>query len=377
MANIFLTFYGDGPHWDNIIKIPAYPSETSYYRPFKYRDRWLQPELLNKIQNENGRESLIGENAFLCVRFISQDFSLKILPIRKAKITKIIFVPDNHSVYFTLGSMVNYSFYDDLLSACLSIPPEEQRAVQNYLMFYSDIQCHDALFCEPVHETEAWVHYSDLIARDETLPIRNDARSSLFIRFEVPESKDPAKIGVINRSKFKGLVYGVELRQGITYEQIVSHRVPYLISRNTTIRPFNYDITNNTDNIAVSPSREEMAGNYQTHVLSLFPRKPSGGWEEIILKPTGNVAAQDGTLINVHEISLPIKIKYNFWFEVKRKWMILLLVWLSLAASIILEGLLSINGNEGRLEIHLGVAFLTLITSIGIFVLQERGISIK
>jgi hypothetical protein len=35
--SLFVTFYGDGPYWDNTVLLPAYPSGYSYFRPFRYR----------------------------------------------------------------------------------------------------------------------------------------------------------------------------------------------------------------------------------------------------------------------------------------------------------------------------------------------------
>lgn len=48
MSYLFLCFFGDGPHWDNTPLVPAYPSGYSYSRPFRYRDRWVHREVLER-----------------------------------------------------------------------------------------------------------------------------------------------------------------------------------------------------------------------------------------------------------------------------------------------------------------------------------------
>ena len=38
---LVISFYADGPKWENLVYLPAFPSGCSYFRPFKYRDKWL------------------------------------------------------------------------------------------------------------------------------------------------------------------------------------------------------------------------------------------------------------------------------------------------------------------------------------------------
>jgi hypothetical protein len=73
MKNTYLCFFGDGRLWDNTPLVAAYPSGFSYFRPFRYRDAWIQDELRKEIDNESQRGILVGSAATLGMRFLSAD----------------------------------------------------------------------------------------------------------------------------------------------------------------------------------------------------------------------------------------------------------------------------------------------------------------
>lgn len=377
MSQLYICFYADGPLWDNVIHIPAYPRGFSYFRPFRYRDAWIQPTLLKEIENRDKRTFLIGEKAIICMRFLDDNCKWYLLPVREAELTMVDYAPGNHSVYFRLGAYFDYGSVQNLRAACLEIPSEEHDSVANHIFFRSGIQFPDSSFNDQINEEKVWTNYCDLIARDDSLPINSDARKALFLRFEVPAAETPASVSPIYTSHNMGIIYGSALSEGKTYELVVSHRLPALIAGNISTRPITMDFTSPTSNFEITPSSEDVTGNYQTHVLTVSAKKPSGAWEEIIISPQKEAEAQDGSKINTLKLLMPLKINVSLWYRFKTMYIWLIVLWLALFASIVLDKFLGIKENESNIFLILGIASTTLISSIMIFILQQRNVSVK
>lgn len=121
----------------------------------------------------------------------------------------------------------------------------------------------------------------------------------------------------------------------------------------------------------------EVNGNYQTHVLTISAKKPSGAWEEIIISPQKEAEAQDDSKINTLKLTMPVKIKISLLYRIKTIYIWLMVLWLALFASIVLDKYIGIEENESNTFLILGIASTTLISSIVIFILQQRGVSVK
>ncbi|HMD87935.1 MAG TPA: hypothetical protein VKF38_02120 [Anaerolineaceae bacterium] len=377
MSNLYISFFGDGPLWDNTVLISAYPQEISYFRPFRYRDSWIQDTLLKKIKTAEGRKTLNDNPVIICMRFIDPNFKWLLLPIRKAKLTFIDYSPDNNSIYFRLGSYFNFTGIQELKSACLEIPPAEQSFVSNSLFFESNIQFSDSSFYSQENNEGIWAKYCDFIARDYSLPINKDARNALFLHFEVPENKKTAPINSIYSSHNRGSVFGPVLSEGDVYDLIISHRVPALISNNVSIKPVTIDFNCPTSNLEISPSSEELTGNYQKHIITISAKKPTGAWEEIIVGPQKEAEAQDGSKINTVKLPIPLKIKISLWYRIKTVYIWLIILWIALFITVVFDKLLGIDANKSNIYLILGIALTTLLSSIAIFVLQQRNVSVK
>lgn len=377
MNQLYLCFYADGPLWDNVIHIPAFPRGFSYLRPFRYRDAWIQPSLLKEIENRDKRTFLIGEKAIICMRFLDNNYKWYLLPVREAELTKVDYAPGNHSVYFRLGAYFNFGSVQDLRAACLELPPAEHDSVANHIFFRSGVQFPDSSFSDQINEEKVWTNYCDLIARDNSLTINNNARKALFLRFEVPATEIPAPVSPVYTSHNMGKIYGSVLSEGETYELVISHRIPALIARNISTKPITMEFKSPTSNFEISPSGEDVTGNYQKHILTLSAKKPSKAWEEIIISPPKEAEAQDGSKILTIKLSIPVKIRASFWFRLKTLYIWLFLLWLSLFISVFLDKYLGIEENQSNAFLILGTAITTLISSIMIFILQQKNVSVK
>src|SRR5574341_1075745 len=229
MDTMFLSFFGDGPLFDNTYLTVAYPTGYSYFRPFRYRDRWLGPQMLEEIKGAETREQLVGQSAILSMRFLTEHYEGLILPIREAQITYIDNIPDNHSVYFSLGRMVDFRKIGNLRDGCIELPSDEiKKLMGGELFLRSSVSISANVFADSENEDYAWSAYADKIANDETLPINKEARRSIFIRLSKIRSKKIVKVQEIYNSISMGKIYGPVLEEGGSYEMQIFHRVPSL-----------------------------------------------------------------------------------------------------------------------------------------------------
>jgi|SRR5215216_5694610 len=118
---LFLCFYGDQPYWDNLVLTSAYPTGFSYFRPFRYRDVWLDEATKNNFTSQNGSSSLTNAEATLCVRFSTRE-EWRLLPLRKVTITHTTFSAGTYQFYLRLGRFFDFDGVKQLSDACVEIP---------------------------------------------------------------------------------------------------------------------------------------------------------------------------------------------------------------------------------------------------------------
>jgi hypothetical protein len=373
MGQLFLCFYGDGTLWDNILLLPAYPSGYSYFRPFRYRDNWIQGDLLDKMSNEEKRKAMIGSEAILCMRFLAEEHKWKLLPVRKASITHIDYLPDNHSFYFSVGPFYDFRTIEELNKACLELDVRERSVIGESLFFFSELTTLHNDFVSEEKEDAIWVRFSDLVAKERILPLKEEAKRGLFMRFRKPSREHPAPVGVIHKTWHFGEIHGSTLSEGSTYELVFFHRTPTLIGTRTSVKKIPVEYKAPTGNVELNRSEEDFTGNYQTHVLSITALKPSGTWEEIVIAPKQeSVEAQDGQIINTVRLPIPVKVNKSIRYRLKTTYIWLGLLWLSLFANVVITRLL-----EGKTNLPLIIisAIASLISAIAVFLLQQKGVS--
>jgi hypothetical protein len=344
MKNLYLCFFGDSALWDNIIQVMAYPDGYTYIRPFRYRDNWLHPEIMDDIKNPKKREALYSEKAILGMRFLTNSYEWLLLPIREITITKIEYMPDNHSVYFTLGPMVDFRKFKHIKDACVEIPDHERQGLSGKELFLKSSVPHPKTnFVSSEEEDYSWIEYADKIAKDNTLPFNDRAKNAMFLRLSNLNDSEDMKTGKINESKYMGKVFGLQLTEGKSYEIGIIHRIPILIGTNTTIEPINVSYESPTNNIEFNRSEETYTANYQTHTVIVTAKKPSGTSEEIIVRPAEKDDKSKMKILT-DKLLIPVKINRSFGYRLQTQYIWFLLLWLSLgllsylAAPIITSG---------------------------------------
>jgi hypothetical protein len=369
MAN-FLCFNGDGPYWDNVLLIPGYPSGYSYLRPFRYRDSWVQKHLLKEIQNKVAREKLVGTSVILSMRFRLKQKKWSLIPIRKAIIRNIDPMPDNQSIYFSMGALYDFKKAKSLSDACINIKEKERDAVGEALFFTANLEI-PLKECEnDTTEDAAWVSLVNLIAGEKNLPIRKEAKRALFIRFRGISGKEPSKIGTIYKSWSSGEMHGTILSEGESYELTLYHRVPWLLDQNMSLEKSLIKYKVPSGNLELSISEEDLTGNYQKHIFNVAAIRPSGTWEEIIVELPEKIKSQDGEKIYTANPHIPLKVEISHWHRFKQIYIWLLIVWLSLFASSVIGYILDKKTN---LPLIITSALISVLSAIGIYMIQQRG----
>jgi len=368
MDSIYLCFYGDGPLFDNTYLSVAYPSGYSYIRPFRYRDQWLQPQLLKEMKKVESREKLVGQKAILSMRFLAKKYQWLILPIREARITHIDYRPNNHSVYFTLGPMVDFRKLAKLIQGCVEIPKFEREGLSGGELFLrSSVEGPVEVLADNVEEDYAWSTYSDKIAKDQTVPVHESARKSMFMRLSRINSKKTVNIEQIYESISMGNIYGPVLEEGGSYEIELLHRVPSLIGLNKTMEHLPIDYKAQTGNIELSRSEDDYGSNYQTHTIIATAKQRSGAIEELVIKPRDYTVTKNSKILAyVDKLQVELKIKFSFWYRLRTQFVPFIVLVLALL-------LLNVIGEQnGGIETITGKGILSIIISVVIIYAKER-----
>lgn len=376
MDNLYLCFFGDGKLWENVSLVAAYPLGFSYGRPFRYRDCWVQQEVLHDMAGGAGLDKLVGVEATLAMRFRSQEHQSLILPVRRVEITHIDFMPRSHSVYFTMGQMVNFARFDGLRSVCVEIPSDEADELvgEGPLFFRSSVKVPDDHFASEDEEPAAWTAYSDLIARDDTVSINEEARHSIFFRFREPIVSGPTKKTAVTECLYDsaemGRICGACLKEGASYELVISHRVPRLIGQDNTMGQLSVGYEVPSENIELNRTEEEYTANYQNHVLLLSANRPSGTYQELTVKPEASeMVLEDDGKVRAVSLRIPVKVSMSLMYRLRTFWVWVLAVFVALALSSVLG---AIDSDRFKWGLLLGQVALNLGAALLITLVRAR-----
>lgn len=320
--NLFVTFFGDGDLCENLIKTMAYPDGYSYFRAFRYRDKWVQDKFLGNLQELKGKE------AILSVRFTNEDQKQLVLPLRKITIEHVQCHTEN-LVYFRMGKMVNYANQKNLRDICLEIP---NAVMHTKLLFEGEIKLENLEFTDGSIDTEneSWASFCDKIGSDDSISISDEAKSSLFVRFAYLCGDDYLIPELIGKSKSEGPKYGAKFIEGKRYEIIVSHRLPKLIGTKNALHNLlvNYKVPD-SKNVELNKVSDEYSANYNDNILAVTAARMTSYYEELLVSPQEReINFPDGKKVITHNFILPYKVNISRWYRFKKSglWIILLLI---------------------------------------------------
>jgi len=321
----FLCFYGDGPFRDNLVRAVAYPSGYSYFRPFRYRDEWVERGLLDLLKTQSAREDVLSESTVLAVRFFTPPHEWTLLPLRRVTITHVQSVPDHHLLYFTLGAFFDFRGEMNLEDSSRTIPTDEQESVGKSLFFRSAMEFRDDAFVDEAFEDEVWVRYADQLPKSN-LPFKDDSQLAVFLKFQTPiRNGGSAPVGELYRATQTGPMHGTLLNEGSTYEFGYFHRTPGLIETQVSFDRFRIQHLSNTGNLELERLDEEASAHYQPHNIQLTALRRSGRGEELVLRPEpSNIRTEDDRELMTHDVLIPLRVKWSLWHRFKTRWLSLI-----------------------------------------------------
>jgi hypothetical protein len=345
---LYLSFFGDGPKWDNFVRLAAYPPGFSYFRPFRYRDERIHPELLERLNHLDGRGNFVDATCVISLRFLSQEQRWLILPLRKACIRHIDRQEGDNSVYFTLGEFADFSSANALRERCIAVPESERTSLSPETIFFeSAAEPPDDGFVPASRELAAWTHYCDLISAEHELPIREEARNAVYLRFRYPTNGDSVPTTLLHKSRQEGSRYGTELKEGGSYEFVYHHRVPALIGSHDAYSPLTLACHTSTSNLELHRAVEEISGNYEHHVLEVSGISPSRTYEELTLAPgTEMINTNGGQTLYLVSVPLPLRVKWSLWYRASTRWWRTILLFLSLMAATLFGSVYDARTND-------------------------------
>ena len=181
-----VSFFADGPRWDNFVLTLALPDGMSNIRPFRYGEHRLSQSVSLEIQSDAGVGRLKDMEAVLALRFGTNrttDRSLvwSVVPLRGIKVTHVDVSEGNNSVYFRLGRLFDFRAVNRLEEAAVEIPSAEREGVgEKAILFTSQLSA--PLPLSPSnHQRESSSALTSLIA-GTSLPIRDEARRAVYVR---------------------------------------------------------------------------------------------------------------------------------------------------------------------------------------------------
>jgi hypothetical protein len=328
---ICLCFYADGPRADNLVRLPGFPDGVSYDRPFRYRDKWIEDDLLQQLRANP--KALDGQEVLLGMRFIAEDHQDLIVPVRFGTCEAVSLSPDQNQVYFRVQRLVDFTGVADLDEIAEEVKDGADSATRGKLLFRFDMPRPAAVSSDESGDA-SWAKLTELIAKSATLPVHDDARQALFLRVQRPRSARRLTAKKVHHSWTEGDVYGFRLPERSAKELVILHRLPSLIGTNVplTDRP-EINIRETANTVVATPSSAEISANYDQHVVTIAADRRTGSWVQLKLTPSPTrVPAGNSELIG-YEISLPLKVRLAPIYRLRTQILPILLVAGALFAS--------------------------------------------
>jgi hypothetical protein len=308
-----LCFRADGPYWFDLVHLLAYPDGVSYLWPFRYDANRIEPTLRSEVDTPGRRRALSGTRALVAARFhtAAQD---RLVPIRYATIVHVGIFAGIYSFSFRLGQPFGFEGASDLLSCSVQTSQDVE-----HLTFRENVIPPLSSLSEGDLVGVSWKKFAQLLVRENSLPINDEARHSLFIHMGGPEDETvAAPIRRIRKTKSGEDVYGYQLKEGRKYELRYSHLVPALEGINTTVREILIEPKFAGESLEVNTTEATLIGNYGAQSLILGAASPTSIWHELRLAPKEKqLTSQDKNInINTHPMRLPLAISWSMkrWF---------------------------------------------------------------
>lgn len=169
-----LSFRADGPYWNDLVQLLAYPNDISYIWPFRYNAPRVQEALRNEIGNDRARQRLSGQPVIIGARFFTRGAENLFVPIRHATMTHVEVEAGTYSFSFRLGFPMKFQDMQSL-KGCAT---RTSQGV-DILAFREDLDVPFPATTQLPMIGDAWKAFSKLIVDETSLPINDEAKRSV------------------------------------------------------------------------------------------------------------------------------------------------------------------------------------------------------
>ena len=364
---LVISFYGDGPKWENLVYLPAFPSGCSYFRPFRYRDKWVEPSILALLRQD--WKTVAKQDLLVAARFQAAPWSWSLLPIRKATLTHFRYNEgEEHYIHFSLGPMFDFTERAELKSLLVEIPADEQATVGTAFMFESSLAIPGNRFVDPASERAAWAGLADSL-KTTALPIPAQVRDAVFVRAQWPvKGKKRVDATIVAKSEGEGPLHGFRLSEGAVYEFEFAHRYPAYIGTDQRMPPFRMNLTSSGD-MGTYPGDEEISGNYETHFFRASSPTSSKMSSELILDPEDDSLSGTDGRAPIPRLKIPMRVKIGYLYRLRTRW-----VWLAIMLAALFVSNLVVFSTDQSIarEDVFRFAVAAAVAALAIFASQQR-----
>jgi hypothetical protein len=313
MSSLLICFNADGPYAENAVLVAGYPSGFSYFRPFRYREQWVEPEILR--QDETTMDQVL-----LAMRFRSPGLAQMILPIRKVRIISKRITGGDVYVDFQMLSMVDFRACEDLRTLLIRKPTAD-----NQLLFKQNDPLPTVGFCPNLNEElVSWIKYTKLIAASD-LPFPDRIKQALFLRLNIPDTNSE----IIQKLSSRGAqdVYGIHLKEGSSQILQIYHQVPHLIGSEQALTPVSVEYRSSHPSVRFERTDEEYSGKYQDHLLQIDVGHSTKALIDVRIKPEYGSTEKNVTL---YPLQFNCQVGFSFRHRFIKRWWWTLLLFLAL-----------------------------------------------
>jgi hypothetical protein len=341
---LVLTYYGDGPRWDNAILLAAYPPGHSYGRPFRYRDKWVTDELRQLL--DRTPNAFVEAEATIGMRFYDPAFGF--VPLRDATVSAVRGGDANY-IHFRLGPLHDYEGRT-LCSACRPFP-EDMSSTEALMFLVKEPLRAPAEPDRVAQQLERWAALADAIAREDTLPVSDSSRRGIFFAAYPAKRSRSSRAHVVANTDTAGPLYGYRVAEGESVEVVVAHRVPRLIGSPDSVLPVPIKITSSNENYALSASERTLTSNYDQFPLTFAARNRQNVSTEVSILPPSAIDFPDGSQGTSAPVQLMAGVRLGFLYRLRTQVVPLVVIWAAFFFLAYEAGLEQFKGHGGRLVV--------------------------
>ncbi|MDQ3934658.1 MAG: hypothetical protein M3340_08520 [Actinomycetota bacterium] len=326
LGDLVVSFFADGPYHANVRETLAFPDGYSFHRPFRYRDEYID-EPVRVALAEHGSH-VHGLPAVLAMRFESDQATRRLLPVREIELIHAAIRAGTNEIFFRLGRFLEVpEGTKRLADLCVTL----DEAVPASQFMFRMPGARTARPPAPDEDFTSWTRLIELIAQDRETPIAEEARDSVFVRFQRPRRARPDDAKAVYWSWQQGWRYGGRMREGREAELAFLHRVPS--TKSATVKSFPLEYETTTADLTMTPKQEEISGNYQSHVAVLQPAVAQSPLTEIHVKGPDDVEVSGAGKVYGSDYRLPMRVAFGFWHRLTHTVVPMVLVAAALAAN--------------------------------------------